>query len=329
MQSSKMCVSKRFLIVSFVLLLLIGFVTSVNYVSSTKLSQNSRASEPQKTTALNPKGATSVVEWQFLADSLCGDCLVVNRTPSLSPPGLIKIIKNNRWPESITPSSGSNNTYVVELNNDPTVQRVSFEGPIDSIFSLPANFEWQYCNAPSVNPVSSLGTYWLVRTGVPCPLITEPSPTPELLPDLTIDSIVTSDSSTPSQYWVKTVVKNNGQIATKNFDTYVYVDPLVYPPPLATPPTFYNHLGANLSPGSSYSFSKTLTLTPGAHKIYAWVDIYNAIPEYREDDNTKGCSATIVNGAISSCSNNVYIPFVQTAPDIIITIPVLPLSGNK
>jgi len=302
-------------------LLLTGFVTFINYINSVKLSANSRASEPKK---YFPVLKPTVTNWVFSA-VFC-NCLEFTRTPALPSPGQIKIIRNNRPYETITPGV-SGDDYSLHLNNDPNIQRVSIEGTVDDVFTIPPNVDWQYCNDPQKNPVSSLGTYWLVHTSDTCPLLTDPTPTPELFPDLSIESIVTSTQA-PSLYTITVTVKNSGQVSARNFYLDGYIDPTEYPPTLATISKFQTYLGANLSPGGTFSYSKTYPLVDGIHKIFAWVDSNDEVLESNEKNNTKGCSATVANGTISLCNNKVYMPVVQTPGNIIITAPA-PLSGKK
>src|SRR3989339_1405959 len=140
-----------------------------------------------------------------------------------------------------------------------------------------------------------------------------PTPTPESLPDLTIDPIVTSSQGS-SNYTISVKVRNNGQSLARNFYLHGYVDPVDYPPTIRTPDRFSTYFGVALNPGGTFTYSKTVSLTEGQHLIYVWVDKFNTVRENNENNNTRECQATVVNGIISCGVPTPTVTRVPTTP---------------
>jgi len=363
MKNKSVCVNKSVVYILAAVSLFIALVLLSIRINSQNLSQNSRAAVPNESNLNSYKASTVQVTWTFEEGLVCGGCLMATRTPTLASPGKVLVIKNNRIPQTVLPNDGTIDTagsYDIYYDYNE-VRRIAIEGPTDTNVVFRYGFGWKYCNDPSKNPRSPLGTYWLVRKSDTCPLIADPTPTPELLPDL--QAKFTGKFNSLNQSWdLKTTVTN---IGTREWSTFysnsgyaimsfLYIDPVdsnnnpinPFNQQIAPDTKYQNKSTITLPKGSEFSYTRTMTLSEGSHKLYFWVDPHDWTSEQDESNNEFECITTVQNGKDIVCESmktgtNIYIPMIQNGrmqtsptpnrvtqampdPTAIMTIPPLP-----
>ena len=116
------------------------------------------------------------------------------------------------------------------------------------------------------------------------------------LPDLTVNLAVYPGQVQVNQpVTIAVTIINQGTASTREFNTYLYIDPLNQPPTMSTQWTYPIPINTLFPPGWTQSWMKTnyVFTTPGLHVLYAWTDRENIVVESNETNNLARLEITV------------------------------------